>query len=394
MAHRGAGRGHLTMAVAALLSLAAKLTQMDQRLRIYTQLTLEYFADGPIVPAAYRATTDIGDPKTREIYRRRHLEPAGEAMSRKATVSLVSYCPVPGDDPQRLATTLDKMTGHVGQAAALGSDLVVFPEICAYLGAPEAWVFEDLDGPTVTAMRSAARERSIYAIIPQATMEHGRRRNSAVLIDRTGEITGIYHKNVPTHGELDIGIVPGTETPVFDTDFGRVGMCICFDLNYWEVGSGLRENRPELVIWPSMWMGVRMMSRWAIEFGYHMAGVYSGGGAFIDAAGRPVTSAMRVTSDETGVAPLVTAELELDTRVVHHDYNVPRLKPLFEKYGAAAATAEHLGDECLLVLCSQMADKSTDELIAEFGIETTREYAARARRDRQRALDGAYPVTA
>lgn len=93
------------------------------------------------------------------------------------------------------------------------------------------------------------------------------------------------------------------------------------------------------------------------------------------------------------MAPLVTATLDLDMRVVHHDHNVERLRGLFEKYGATAATAEHLGDECLLTLCSQLPDRSTDDLIAEFEIEPTRDYLARARRDRQRALDGTYPVT-
>ena len=44
------------------------------------------------------------------------------------------------------------------------------------------------------------------------------------------------------------------------------------------------------------------------------------------------------------MAPLVTATLDLDMRVVHHDHNVERLRGLFEKYGATAATAEHLGD--------------------------------------------------
>ena len=38
-----------------------------------------------------------------------------------------------------------------------------------------------------------------------------------------------------------------------------------------------------------MWTGVRMMSRWAIEFGFYMAGVFSGGEAFIDPAGRPLS---------------------------------------------------------------------------------------------------------
>ena len=75
---------------------------------------------------------------------------------------------------------------------------------------------------------------------------HGNRRNSVVLIGRDGEIKGVYHKNSPTHGELDIGIIPGTDTPVFETDFGRLGLCICFDFNYWEVGAELCENKSEL----------------------------------------------------------------------------------------------------------------------------------------------------
>ncbi len=313
-------------------------------------------------------------------------------MSRKATVSLVTYGPVPGDDPDRLAKTLEKMATHVAEAAALKADLVVFPEICAYLGAPSCWVFEELDGPVITAMSQAARANSVYVIIPQTTMEGEVRRNSSVLIDRSGEIVGVYHKNVPTHGELDLGVVPGTEAPVFETDFGRVGMTICFDLNYWEVGHAICDNKPELVVWSSMWTGVRMMSRWAIEFGFHMAGVYAAAGSFVDPAGRPICSVSRQASDATGTAPLVTATLDLDMRAVHHDGNISRLPPLSEKYGPTAATAEYLSDECLLLLCSQLADKSTDDLIAEFEIETMRDFLARVRRDRQRALDGTYPV--
>ena len=67
-------------------------------------------------------------------------------MCRDAVVALISYCPATGDQPDRLEKT------HAQRA-----DLVVFPEICAYLGAPDAWVCEDLDGPTVTAMAAAGQ---------------------------------------------------------------------------------------------------------------------------------------------------------------------------------------------------------------------------------------------
>ena len=74
-------------------------------------------------------------------------------MNRTATVPLVSYSPVAGDAPDRLAKTLEKMGMHITQAAARKADLVVFPEICSYLGAPDAWVFQkSSDGPTVTTI--------------------------------------------------------------------------------------------------------------------------------------------------------------------------------------------------------------------------------------------------
>jgi len=133
-----------------------------------------------------------------------------------------------------------------------------------------------------------------------------------------------------------------------------------------------------------------MRSRWAIEFGFHMGGVYAAAGSFVDPAGRPICSVRPPGGDATGMAPLVTATLDLDLRAVHSDGNIGRLRLLFEKYGPVAATTEHIDDECLLMLCSQLPDKSTDDLIAEFEIETMRDYLARVRRDRQRALDGTY----
>ena len=54
--------------------LTAKLREMDRSMPIYTQLTLEYFADGPLVPEAYRGSVEVTDPKTREIFRRRWME--------------------------------------------------------------------------------------------------------------------------------------------------------------------------------------------------------------------------------------------------------------------------------------------------------------------------------
>jgi predicted amidohydrolase len=315
-------------------------------------------------------------------------------MPRNATISIVSYPVLPPDISDRLIQTLARMDKYVDDAATVGSDLVAFPEICNTLGAAEPWQFEDLDGPTITAMGKKAREHRMYVVCPLGTLDsEGRRRNSSVLLGRDGQIEGVYHKNFPTHGELDIGIVPGTEAPVFETDFGRVGLCICFDLNYWEVGSQLCGNRAELVIWSSMWDGARMLTKWAIEFGFYMGGMHSGKSTFVDICGREILSLRRDIADRSGRSPVATATLDLDRRLLHHDYNIEGLKPLFDKYGPTSAFTEWRSEECLLIFGSELPGVSSDELIAEFGLEPMRDYLARARRDRERALNGTYPLS-
>jgi len=311
-------------------------------------------------------------------------------MSRHATISLVNYKPVPGEDPARLAKTVELMGTHVDQAAAAGSDLVAFPETCNTVGSAGHYLFEPLDGPTVAAMCKKAKERGIYVVPSLFLEEDGKDRISSVLIGRDGGIAGVYHKNFLTEAGLSRGIMPGTARPVFETDFGRVGLCICFDLNYHEVGAGLCDNGAELVIWSSMWPGKRMLTKWAIEFGFQIGACYFDQSTFVDVAGRQIINIARNISDAAGGAPLVTATLDLDRRLLHPNFNLDRLRPLYEKYGPTAAYAEHLEEEGALVFGSQLPDVSSDELIEEFGLEPMRDYLARVRRDRQRALDGTY----
>jgi hypothetical protein len=278
----------------------------------------------------------------------------------------------------------------VDQAAGSGADLVAFPEMSTTDGAADPWQFEPLDGPTLDFMAHKARQRGIYVVCPFLTLEEGRRYNSSFLIDRAGKVTGHYHKYFPVHWELEQGIIPGTETPVFETDLGRVGLSICFDVNYWEVGSGLCANRAELVIWSSMWEGARMLTRWAIEFGFAMGAVCTYHAMFVDIIGREIASRKREALERVGAAPLLNATLDLDKRLLHHDFNLEKLPALFERYGRTAAAVEHLSHECLVVFGSQLPGKSSDQLIAEFGLEPMRDYQARARRERQQALEGEF----
>ena len=101
-------------------------------------------------------------------------------------------------------------------------DLVILPETWH---TPEDGPAEAIDGPTVTGMAQMARDRNTYVVCPLDRMQAGRRLNSSVLIDRSGQVLGAYDKVYPYWSEFDkVPIVrPGSSAVVWDTDFGKLG---------------------------------------------------------------------------------------------------------------------------------------------------------------------------
>jgi predicted amidohydrolase len=94
--------------------------------------------------------------------------------------------------------------------------------------------------------------------------------NTAVLIARDGSLAGRYHKMSLPDEEIEGGITPGSDTPVFDTDFGRVGLFICWDSSYPEVARALAARGAEVLFLP-IWGGVeQLVQARAIENQVHV----------------------------------------------------------------------------------------------------------------------------
>ena len=103
---------------------------------------------------------------------------------------------------------------------------------------------ETVPGPTTRRLGEWARKNSSYVIVGMRTLTGNLTHNSAVLIDRRGEVVGQYDKIHPTDPELKQGVTPGaTDPPVFQTDFGTIGIQICFDVNWWDSWQRLKEKR-------------------------------------------------------------------------------------------------------------------------------------------------------
>ena len=134
-------------------------------------------------------------------------------------------------------------------------DLALFTEYAVTAGkpGPAAEVAVPLDDTILDALGSKAREHKTYIVfggvfrdIP-ATAACS---NAAVVIDRKGRLAGRYVKVHPVLDRvgpdgkivLEGGVRPGAEYNVLDLDFGRVGVQICYDVEYPEGWRRLAEQ--------------------------------------------------------------------------------------------------------------------------------------------------------
>jgi predicted amidohydrolase len=63
-------------------------------------------------------------------------------------------------------------------------------------------------------------------------------------------LIGKYRKVCLPRGEIEAGITPGTEYPVFKTQLGRIGMMICYDGFFPQVAQRLTDAGAEIIAWP------------------------------------------------------------------------------------------------------------------------------------------------
>ena len=158
-------------------------------------------------------------------------------------VALAQLRPELRDTAQNLRTLQEVVAEH-GDA-----DVVVFPELflsCYTVESPEELAL-DLDGPEVGEIARAARESSTAVIFGAPERVVGGVANSAVCVDRRGDVVGSYRK---THlfGDERGAFVAGDELLVADVDGLRVGLMVCFDVEFPEVARSLAQAGADLLV--------------------------------------------------------------------------------------------------------------------------------------------------
>src|SRR5438045_6916201 len=194
--------------------------------------------------------------------------------------------------------------------------------------------------------------------------------NMAVLIDRQGKLIGTYAKLHPTEGEIGCGIVPGNEPAVFVTDFGRVGLAICFDLNWADQWAEMAKRGAEVVCWLSAYPGGLPLQLYAWTHRYRVvSSVWPYEARIIDITGRILTSTSRW-------GRLATNTLDLDKQLFHTDNQSQHILPIQTRYGQRV-TLDTFTEEHFFTLESNDLELSVDDIIAQYGLVPYADYIAR-----------------
>lgn len=260
---------------------------------------------------------------------------------KRFTVSVVQFDSSlgPADDG-----TLDRMAEAI---TAADVDLVVFPE----LATTGYHVFEDLSavaepvpGRTTEALGEAAAAADAEVLFGMPVTDGEAVYNTAVWLDAEGAVRTSYEKRHLWGDEHDVYSV-GDSYSVVETPFARVGVQICYDLNFPEASLALARAECDVLINIAAWtarlerdwqtlLPARAVEQGAYVIGCNRAGTEAGntfcgrstviepdGSRIVELGDDPgqvaATLDPRVVAVERDRNPMRTDRLESDSKAVH-----------------------------------------------------------------------------
>ena len=168
---------------------------------------------------------------------------------RKVRLAAVHFQPRGGKTPME---NCEKFEPLIADAARQKADIVVLPETLTYYGQGKSYaeIAEPIPGPSTRYFGELAKKHNLYIVAGLLEREKHLIYNVAVMLGPDGAIVGRYRKVALPRGEIVGGISPGSEYPVFETRFGKVGMMVCYDGFFPEVARELTMRGAEVIAWP------------------------------------------------------------------------------------------------------------------------------------------------
>ena len=175
--------------------------------------------------------------------------------------------------------------------------------------------------------------------------------------------------------------MPSDEAELLLCDFGTVACAVCFDLNFDELRERYDQQKPDIILFPSMYHVGLEQSKWAYSCQAYFVCAYG----FLNAPSEIRNPLGEVVASSTNYYNYAVATVNLDRKLVHLDNNWEKLTALKRKYGDLVSISDP-GRIGAVMITSEHDSISADRMIDEFDIQLLDDYFNQSRAVREQKL--------
>lgn len=168
----------------------------------------------------------------------------------------------------------EKAEEMIAQAAAKGAQLIIFPEDMHYIGPYSPDIREQIPGgECCQRLGACAKKHKIWVhcgSIKEVSPDPYKAYNTSILFSSQGEPVSIYRKIHLCDITGAPGVVvresekklPGNEIVVADTELGKIGMAICYDIRFPELFRLLALQGARIICNPACFLSTTGPAHW------------------------------------------------------------------------------------------------------------------------------------
>ena len=178
----------------------------------------------------------------------RKFDPCAQAKHVEGNVKkCLFFCMRPAETAPDLVCTFEDIKGYDPYLRYM-DDLRLFESMA-----------EEIPGPTSERIGKIAKQYGMHIAANYYEKDGDRIYNSTVLIGRDGKIIGTYRKiHLPVSEKWRV--TRGDEFSVFETDIGRIGFAVCYDMAFTEHCRSVALNGADIILHPTAGMGINCVS--------------------------------------------------------------------------------------------------------------------------------------
>ncbi len=278
--------------------------------------------------------------------------------------------------PQHLSKNLMQLLewyeNKCRKLASQKPDMIVFPEqLLKIYTHDEKLTYEEFYPIAIERLCRCAKEIGTY-IVFTINEPHDKVETylycTTVVVNKQGEISGKYRKNHTVQGETkNDKLLPGSEYLVLDTEFGKIGFAICFDIGWLPLWQEMEDRGAKAVIWCSAYDGGNMLDAYAILHKYWViSSVWTTHARFINPLGQTVGET--AVYDDTCIM-----DIDLNAEVFHIDNQNHLIPEIRDKVGPGVSIITR-SEENVFLMSSKDEYWTVEKIKEEFNLITYKDY--------------------